>query len=193
MKGKKLSSEDLKLWDKVTESTQPLDKKKPVVHDTPPKKNILRSVIEPQKFSPKSKIFLPSANEPFQKNVILENSQKVKMDMKVFTKLKKGKLEPEDTLDLHGMTLEAAFPALSSFISRAHSTQKRLVLVITGKGKNSDSGYAIPQRNGVLRSQVPIWLQEPKLSNLVLQVERAHHRHGGLGAFYIYLRRNREN
>ena len=38
MKGKKLSSEDLKLWDKVTGSTKPLDKKKPVVHDTPPKK-----------------------------------------------------------------------------------------------------------------------------------------------------------
>ena len=115
------------------------------------------------------------------------------MDMKAFTKLKKGKLEPEDTLDLHGMTFETAFPALSSFISRAHSTQKRLVLVITGKGKNTDPGYAVPQRNGVLRSQVPIWLKEPRLSSLVLQIERAHHRHGGLGAFYIYLRRNRAN
>jgi DNA-nicking Smr family endonuclease len=193
MEGKKLSSEDLKLWDKVAESTQPLDKKKPAVSENSPKKNNLRDVTKPPTISPKSKMLSPRTNEPFQKNVILENSQKVKMDMKVFTKLKKGKLEPEDTLDLHGMTLEAAFPALSSFISRAHSTQKRLVLVITGKGKNSDPGYAIPQRNGVLRSQVPIWLQEPKLSNLVLQVERAHHRHGGLGAFYIYLRRNRAN
>jgi DNA-nicking Smr family endonuclease len=193
MKGKKLSSEDLKLWDKVTGSTKPLDKKKPVVHDTPPKKNKLRSVIKPQRVSPKIKTLSQSANEPFQKKVILENSQKVKMDMKAFTKLKKGKLEPEDTLDLHGMTLETAFPALSSFISRAHSTQKRLVLVITGKGKNTDPGYAVPQRNGVLRSQVPIWLKEPRLSSLVLQIERAHHRHGGLGAFYIYLRRNRAN
>lgn len=193
MKGKKLSSEDLKLWDKVTGSTKPLDKKEPVVHDTPPKKNNLRSVIKPQKVSPKIKTLSQSANEPFQKKVILENSQKVKMDMKAFTKLKKGKLEPEDTLDLHGMTLETAFPALSSFISRAHSTQKRLVLVITGKGKNTDPGYAVPQRNGVLRSQVPIWLKEPRLSSLVLQIERAHHRHGGLGAFYIYLRRNRAN
>ena len=193
MKGKKLSSEDLKLWDKVTGSTKPLDKKKPVVHDTPPKKNILRSVIKPQKVFPKIKTLSQLANEPFQKKVILENSQKVKMDMKAFTKLKKGKLEPEDTLDLHGMTLETAFPALSSFISRAHSTQKRLVLVITGKGKNTDPGYAVPQRNGVLRSQVPIWLKEPRLSSLVLQIERAHHRHGGLGAFYIYLRRNRAN
>ena len=193
MQGKKLSSEDLKLWDKVTGSTKPLDKKKPVVHDTPPKKNKLRSVIKPQRVSPKIKTLSQSANEPFQKKVILENSQKVKMDMKAFTKLKKGKLEPEDTLDLHGMTLETAFPALSSFISRAHSTQKRLVLVITGKGKNTDPGYAVPQRNGVLRSQVPIWLKEPRLSSLVLQIERAHHRHGGLGAFYIYLRRNRAN
>ena len=193
MKGKKLSSEDLKLWDKVTGSTKPLDKKNPVVHDTPPKKNNLRSVIKPQKVSPKIKTLSQSANEPFQKKVILENSQKVKMDMKAFTKLKKGKLEPEDTLDLHGMTLETAFPALSSFISRAHSTQKRLVLVITGKGKNTDPGYAVPQRNGVLRSQVPIWLKEPRFSSLVLQIERAHHRHGGLGAFYIYLRRNRAN
>lgn len=193
MKGKKLSSEDLKLWDKVTGSTKPLDKKKSVVHDTPPKKNNLKSVIKPQKVSPKIKTLSQLANEPFQKKVILENSQKVKMDMKAFTKLKKGKLEPEDTLDLHGMTLETAFPALSSFISRAHSTQKRLVLVITGKGKNTDPGYAVPQRNGVLRSQVPIWLKEPRLSSLVLQIERAHHRHGGLGAFYIYLRRNRAN
>ena len=193
MKGKKLSSEDLKLWDKVTGSTKPLDKKKPVVHDKHPKKNNLRSVIKPQRVSPKIKTLSQSANEPFQKKVILENSQKVKMDMKAFTKLKKGKLEPEDTLDLHGMTLETAFPALSSFISRAHSTQKRLVLVITGKGKNTDPGYAVPQRNGVLRSQVPIWLKEPRLSSLVLQIERAHHRHGGLGAFYIYLRRNRAN
>ena len=193
MKGKKLSSEDLKLWDKVTGSTKPLDKKKPVVHDTPLEKINLRSVIKPQKVSPKIKTLSQLANEPFQKKVILENSQKVKMDMKAFTKLKKGKLEPEDTLDLHGMTLETAFPALSSFISRAHSTQKRLVLVITGKGKNTDPGYAVPQRNGVLKSQVPIWLKEPRLSSLVLQIERAHHRHGGLGAFYIYLRRNRAN
>ena len=193
MKGKKLSSEDLKLWDKVTGSTKPLDKKKPVVHDTPPKKNKLRSVIKPQRVSPKIKTLSQSANEPFQKKVISENSQTVKMDMKAFAKLKKGKLEPEDILDLHGMTLETAFPALSSFISRAHSTQKRLVLVITGKGKNTDPGYAVPQRNGVLRSQVPIWLKEPRLSSLVLQIERAHHRHGGLGAFYIYLRRNRAN
>ena len=79
----------MKLWDKVTESTQPLDKKKSVVHDTPPKKNNQKGVIKPEKVFPKIKTLSQSANEPFQKKVILENSQKVKMDMKAFTKLKK--------------------------------------------------------------------------------------------------------
>ena len=89
MKGKKLSAEDLKLWDKVTGSTQPLDKKKPIVQNTPLNKNNLRGVVKPEKVSPKIKTLSQSANEPFQRKVILENSQKVKMDMKAFTKLKK--------------------------------------------------------------------------------------------------------
>ena len=126
-----------------------------------------------------------------EKDSFYPTIQKVKMDMGTFSKLKKGKLEPEASLDLHGMNLEQAYPALLNFIISAHNTQKRLVLVITGKGKNSDPGYAIPERSGVLRSQVPIWLKEAKLSNLILQVEQSHRRHGGLGALYVYLRRNR--
>ena len=166
MKEEKLSAEQCKLWDEVTRSTQTLDNKNPVEENTNAKKNNLGGVVKPEEAS-EIKLLSQSANEPFQRKVILENSQKVKMDMKAFTKLKKGKLEPEDILDLHGMTLETAFPALSSFISSAHSTQKRLVLVITGKGKNTDPGYAVPQRNGVLRSQVPIWLKEARLSSPV--------------------------
>ena len=46
MKGKKLSAEDLKLWEKVTGSTQPLDKKKPVVQNTPPKKKQSKGCFE---------------------------------------------------------------------------------------------------------------------------------------------------
>ena len=55
MKGKKLSSEDLKLWDKVTGYTKPLDKKKHDVNDTPPKKNKLRSVKQGKRASQKIK------------------------------------------------------------------------------------------------------------------------------------------
>ena len=185
MKRRKLSSEELKLWEKVAKSTLPLSEKnysetESVSNNEAPKGAPLKGM----KFQLKD-------GKTRRKEVFSNTSQKVKMDMGTFSKLKKGKLEPEASLDLHGMNLEQAYPALLNFIISAHNTQKRLVLVITGKGKNSDPGYAIPQRSGVLRSQVPIWLKEAKLSNLILQVEQSHRRHGGLGALYVYLRRIR--
>jgi len=115
----------------------------------------------------------------------------VAMDRKSFQRLKRGKLTPEAKLDLHGMTLDRAHDALTGFILRAHGAGKRLVLVVTGKGKDRDSGGPIPVRNGVLRHNVPHWLRTAPLAPLVLQVTEAHIRHGGGGAYYVYLRRRR--
>jgi hypothetical protein len=56
------------------------------------------------------------------------------------------------------------------FVLRAHREDKRLVLVITGKGRDSDEGDIMPVRRGVLRHQVPHWLSVPPLSGIVLQV-----------------------
>ena len=191
MKRRKLSSEELKLWKKVAESTLPLNEKNPSETEIFSDKNITKYSEEPEGAPLKGMKPQLKDEKKLRKKVFSNTSQKVKMDMVAFAKLKKGKLEPEASLDLHGMTLEQAYPALLNFIISAHNTQKRLVLVITGKGKNSDPGYVIPQRSGVLRSQVPIWLKEAKLSNLILQVEQSHRRHGGLGALYVYLRRIR--
>lgn len=115
----------------------------------------------------------------------------VHMDKKAFQRMKRGKLEPEGRIDLHGMTLERAHGALNGFITGAFRDQKRLVLVITGKGKDRDAGGPIPQRRGVLRHAVPDWLRMAPLGRLVLQITPASRRHGGEGAFYVYLRRPR--
>ncbi|WP_299684608.1 Smr/MutS family protein [uncultured Tateyamaria sp.] len=115
----------------------------------------------------------------------------VQMDKKSFAQMKRGKLRPEAKLDLHGMTLDRAHPALTRFILSAHAQGKRLVLVVTGKGKDRDEGGPIPVRLGVLRHQVPQWLSVPPLSTAVLQVSAAHNRHGGGGAYYVYLRKRR--
>jgi DNA-nicking Smr family endonuclease len=74
-------------------------------------------------------------------------------------------------------------------VAEAHARGLRLVLVITGKGKARDDYGPIPTRTGVLRHQVPQWLSSGALRPLVLQVAEAHQRHGGSGAFYVYLRR----
>ena len=115
----------------------------------------------------------------------------VHMDYKNFGRMKKGKLSPEARIDLHGMTLQQAHPALNRFILDSHAAGKRLVLVITGKGKSSLDLGVVPERRGVLNHQVPNWLQSAALRAVVLQVSKANLKHGGSGAYYVYLRRRR--
>lgn len=115
----------------------------------------------------------------------------VRMDAKNFARMTRGKLLPEARIDLHGMTLSEAHPELIRFVLNAHADGLRLVLVITGKGKRGLDHGPIPQRQGVLKHQVPNWLHLPPLGPAVLQVAEAHLKHGGSGAYYVYLRRPR--
>lgn len=116
-------------------------------------------------------------------------AQPLRMDARTHGKMTRGRLAPEARLDLHGMTLGEAHPELIRFVLNAQSQGLRLVLVITGKGKHRDEGGPIPQRTGILRHQVPLWLHQMPLRPAILQVAEAHLKHGGSGAYYIYLRR----
>lgn len=111
------------------------------------------------------------------------------MDAKLFSRMTRGKLTPEARIDLHGMTLSEAQPELTRFIMQTRARGMRLVLVITGKGKNTRHYEGLSQRSGVLRRQVPHWLRLAPLNTAVLDVNEAHMRHGGGGAYYVYLRR----
>lgn len=113
----------------------------------------------------------------------------LRMDAKAHKRMKSGKLRPEGKLDLHGLTLAVAQPELTRFLLGAHVDGKRLVLVVTGKGKLKPGDGVMPNRLGVLKHQVPMWLAMPPLSAIVLQVAEAHRSHGGSGAYYVYLRR----
>lgn len=118
-------------------------------------------------------------------------AEPLRMDAKAHRRMTAGKLRPEAKLDLHGLTLDRAHSRLQRFLSDAHGDGKRLVLVVTGKGKRKDEGGPIPERVGILRHQVPQWLRLPPFAPLVLQVREAHRSHGGGGAYYVYLRRAR--
>jgi len=113
------------------------------------------------------------------------------MDRRRRDKLRRGRMVPEARLDLHGMTAERAHAALTRFITTAHADGLRLVLVITGKGRPPDTPEPGARGTGVLRHSVPHWLAAPPLTRKVLDVVEAHRRHGGGGALYVYLRRQR--
>jgi len=111
------------------------------------------------------------------------------MDRRNFQRLLKGKLEIDGTLDLHGLTVEQARTRLHAYLNNAYQANYRLLLVITGKGKFSGYDEFNRPKIGVLKQGVPEWLKSAQLSSLVLQVTQAHGRHGGGGAYYVYLRR----
>lgn len=113
----------------------------------------------------------------------------LQMDARKHAKMTRGKLDPEARIDLHGMTMAEAHPELIRFILNAQTAGLRLVLVITGKGKPGPDHGPIPTRMGVLRHQVPHWLHMAPLGPAILQVTEAHLKHGGGGAYYVYLRR----
>ena len=196
MKRRRLRPDEEELWRKVVSNAERLHPEKPLR----PQDFVTTPTTQPRKKAtfeaiPKSLTIQPSVPKTSTRlsPSIAEQvgRQPVQMDRKAFDQLKRGKLRPEGKLDLHGMTLERAHPALTRFILNAQSQGKRLVLVVTGKGKQRDDGGPIPVRSGVLRHQVPQWLSMPPLSPAVLQVTQAHLRHGGGGAYYVYLRKLR--
>ncbi|MCF6197823.1 MAG: Smr/MutS family protein [Hyphomicrobiaceae bacterium] len=104
-----------------------------------------------------------------------------------------GRQPIEARLDLHGLYQEAAHMALRNFLQRCHQQDLRHVLVITGKGRTAAPTELIygEAEHGVLRRVVPLWLGEPDLLGLVAGFSQAPRRHGGAGALYVRLRRNR--
>jgi DNA-nicking Smr family endonuclease len=108
-------------------------------------------------------------------------------------RLRRGALEPDARIDLHGMTQDAAHRALFAWMATAHARGHRLVLIVTGKGnpKNDDNAPWMTSPHGVLKQMVPRWLNDAALAALVASVRPAHPRHGGGGALYVYLRKVR--
>ena len=114
---------------------------------------------------------------------VLDSGRAPGLDKRSLGRLKKGEMTIEGSLDLHGLTQEAAHVALWRFVTGAAEQGRRCVLVITGKGN--------PQGIGVLRRQVPRWLNESTLRPLVLAFATARPQHGGDGALYVLLKRRR--
>lgn len=106
------------------------------------------------------------------------------VDARTMTRFRRGQMRPEGRIDLHGMIQTEAHRALAAYVSRAQSSGLRCIIVITGKGRVSEGG-------GVLRNQVPQWLNSPALRPSVLAFSPAQPRDGGYGALYVLLRRKR--
>lgn len=94
--------------------------------------------------------------------------------------VRRGKAPVSASFDLHGHTRESAFRVLPAFLERERARGGQCVIVITGKGKSGE---------GVLRRAFVDWLERPEARALISGYAPAHARHGGNGAWYVFLRR----
>lgn len=175
-----MSPEDAALWALMTDDVKPMPgRKKPVTESVPgPKRQAKKT---PGK----------RTREPDNTNQSVYKRQEPKgrgLDRRTDERLRRGQMEIEARLDLHGLGRVRAEEALKAFIRRSYSQGKRCVLVITGKGRSVSNA----QGEGVLRRAVPGWLQEGWAQDMVLKTHPAKARDGGAGAFYVLLARQRD-
>lgn len=142
----------------------------------------------------------PAASKPTAKTVPATRPNRAisnlpGLDGRTTERLRRGVLEPEARLDLHGLTEAVAHSVLTAFLRTAHARGLRLVLIVTGKGAkpgDHDKPFDLElhgRSRGVLNTMTPRWLKEPGIAPLIADMRPAHRRHGGSGALYVYLRR----
>jgi len=172
---------DLSLWRKVTEAVKPLKGRAQPMEPVPPR--------VPAASSPSGKAASapPAVARPARSTASrlepLEAGRLAGIDRRTGDRLRRGRMEIEASLDLHGLTQDRAHTRLRRFLFQADAQGRRCLLVVTGKGRTGP---------GVLRRAVPLWLNDSELRPLILAVTPAQPHHGGEGALYVLLRRRRK-
>jgi len=172
-----LSHEDHALWGEVTKAVVPLSRR---VKSAEPIEIVREKPQRPTQAAPRPAVLRP---EPVARTPAL-----AVIDRRTKQRLARGTAEVDARLDLHGMTQSAAHSRLESFLRSAQARGLGLVLVITGKGRE---GQPFGEARGVLRRQVPLWLELPELRSCVVGFSEAGPGHGGAGALYVRVRKKK--
>ncbi len=187
--------------------TEPLPKAKREQRATPdaPQAPAAKPQSKPDKALPKKSTDAKAERRPPPKPpVVVETSTKLPpgrrssvagLDRRNAQRLRRGQMPIDATLDLHGMTRQAAHGALAAFVRAGAARGHRCVLVITGKGaprEGGDGGFMPDRSTGILRAEVPRWLGEAGLKPYIVAWTPATAKHGGSGALYVLLRRQRD-
>lgn len=176
-----LSPDEVRVWRAVTSGVTPLAGRD-IPDDDEPETEIAAEPPAPP--PPSSPSPLRPALPPVPRVLpTLGHGSTPGLDKRSAERMKKGEMEIDGRLDLHGMTQDTAHGALTAFVGRAYDSGRRCLLVITGKGNREGSG--------VLRSNVPRWLNQSPCRERILGFSHARPQHGGEGALYVLIKRRR--
>ncbi|MEO3434889.1 Smr/MutS family protein [Inquilinus sp. CAU 1745] len=180
-RSRKPTADEKRLWRAVMQGVTPLRPDNPVPEDVPPPAapadEPARRLKEAIKAAP-----LPAPKPPLPP---LAPGKTPGLDRRSADRLRRGRMDIDGRLDLHGMSQAVAHDALTGFVLASHRMGRRAVLVITGKGLYGE-------RSGVLKSAVPRWLNDAPLRDKILAFQPAQPKDGGSGALYVLLKRRRD-
>ena len=97
-------------------------------------------------------------------------------------------------IDLHGYSLDDANKTIENFINQAFLENINKLIVITGKGihSNNENDPYVSKNLGILKHSVPEFiLKNESLMRVINEITDAKIEDGGSGAFYIYLKKNK--
>ena len=169
----KITPEDAALFRAAVGAVKPLSAQNRMAPKPSPRKPLLRPSPIPAP--------IPDTLSDFAPETAADEYLGNGLSRMTLRKLRRGTWPVEDSLDLHGNRTDAARKLLQGFIHGAVQRNLRCVLVIHGKGLNSQEGEA------VLRKLARHWLaQHPH----VLGYCDAPHGYGGSGAVIVLLKGN---
>lgn len=155
---RRLSEADLAAWSAYARHLRPLSGRPkpppPPAAVTPPP--AVASILRPPAL--RARLGAPSP--------LVVGLRPIGIDSTSWARFAGGKLPVQRRLDLHGRTAQHAHAALEPFLHAARADGLRCVEVITGRG----SGEA----GGILKRELPHWLNAPALRPLILAVRHPH-------------------
>ena len=98
------------------------------------------------------------------------------------------------SIDLHGYTLEEANKTIEKFIIKSYEEKVYKIIVVTGKGLHSEyeKNPYVSKHLSILKYSVPEFISNSNnLMKIIYEIKDAKIEDGGSGAFYIYLKKNK--
>lgn len=186
---RKLNAEERALWERVIASVTPLSPRRaPVVENPGFDKDAMTAALPETQARPKGRIPAPRMPPGKAAPAAIGST----LDGGWDRRLTRGQVDPDFTVDLHGHTMDSAYRMLDMSLERAVRSGARVILLITGKPPRQNPGENAPRR-GVIRAAVGDWLGASRFAGQIATVRNAHPRHGGGGALYIILKRDRQD
>jgi len=181
MAGRRLSPEELSLWQALARTVRPLRRAKPVALPEPEAATTTEPAPRIRGRVPPARRAEPAPPPRPAPVPVLDSSWE--------KKIRGGRLVPDGSIDLHGLNLTAAHLRLERLLAEAVAHDMRVLLVVTGKPRTNRPLPSESGKRGAIRAEIGDWLARSPYAARIASVRTAHPRHGGDGALYIILRR----